>query len=417
MLVRAFWLSCSLLGSSIPESYQLPVSPSPQYPTAMAHIGHILASRNLSYGGPVVALAGLANQQSIEHEVSVFYEFPSDGKPSPLDSFNPVQLPSRSLMNRFGIGDSREAHMLTCEQFRHVDILHLHGIWEDIQCQGARYARSNKVPYVIRTCGMLDPWSLTNRSRFKKKLYLKIQLQKMLENASAIHFTTQREAELAAPFARDEQVIIEPNGIDLSTYDELPKPGSLREKLGVGERPLVLFLGRIAPKKGLDILLPAFAKMNNQEAVLAVAGPDEGGHVQQVKEIIKRLGIADRVFFTGSLHNQEKLQALVDADLFALTSYQENFGNAVLEAMACETPVLISNQVNLCDDVTRSESGLVVPLDRKATTKALNQLVEDPQKAKEMGRNGRMLAQNHFAWPMIASRWDKHYESFINLNN
>ena len=378
----------------------------------MVHIGHILASRNLSYGGPVVALAGLANQQAKSDKVSVYYEFTSDGKPSPLDVFNPIQLPSRSLMNRFGIGDSLEAHMRACEQFRGVDVLHIHGIWEDIQCQAARYAISNNVPYVIRTCGMLDPWSLTNRSRFKKKLYLKLQLRKMLENAAAIHFTTQREAELAATYARDEQVIIEPNGIDLTTYDQLPERGALRQRLGIDERPLVLFLGRIAPKKGLDILLPAFAKIEKKEAVLAIAGPDEAGHVKQVKEIINQLGISDRVFFTGSLHSQEKLQALVDADLFALTSYQENFGNAVLEAMACATPVLISDQVNLCDDVIRSNSGIVVPLDRKATTAALNNVLEDREKAEMLGQNGREFAQNQFAWPMIASRWDKHYESF-----
>ena len=382
----------------------------------MVHIGHILASRNLSYGGPVVALAGLASQQATKDKVSVFYETTSDGKPSPLDEFNPVQLPSRSIMNRFGIGDSLDAHMRACEQFRGVEVLHLHGIWEDIQCQGARYAISNNIPYVIRTCGMLDPWSLANRSRFKKELYLKLQLRKMLENAAAIHFTTQREAELAAPYARDEQVIIEPNGIDLSIYEHLPERGALRKRLDLGERSLVLFLGRIAPKKGLDILLPAFAKMNNQDAVLVIAGPDEAGHAKQVKEIINQLGISDRIFFTGSLRNQDKLEALVDADLFALTSYQENFGNAVLEAMACATPVLISDQVNLCDDVTRSESGIVVPLVKKATTNALNQILEDRSLANQMGTNGRELAQNHFAWPMIASRWENHYQSFLKSN-
>lgn len=371
------------------------------------HIGHFITSRNLSYGGPVVAMAGLAKEQAASNQVSIFYEHKPDHIFSPLDHYKPVHVPSLGLLKN-GKSQERMDRLIA-----DADILHLHGIWEDIQYHAACAAKRKGIPYVIRTCGMLDPWSLANKSKWKKKVYIQLRLGAMLRNAGGIHFTTQREAELAAPFTRPEQVIVEPNGIDLSEYEELPRRGDLRRKLSIGEKPMVLFLGRIAPKKGLDILLPAFARLDNPEAVLVIAGPDEAGYVQNVRAMAEALGIKDRIFYTGPIHGEEKLHAMVDADLFALTSYQENFGNAVLEAMACGTPVLVSDQVNICDEVSAAKTGSVISLDIAAAAKALQDLLNQPEATKQLGQNGRALASERFSWHQIAARWNDHYQQLV----
>ncbi len=373
------------------------------------HVGHFITSRNLSYGGPVVAMAGLAKEQVAANQVSIFYEHEPDHIFSPLDIYKPLHTP------RLGPLHNRKSQVRMDQRIADTDILHLHGIWEDIQYHAACAARRKGIPYVIRTCGMLDPWSLANRSKWKKKLYLQLRLRAMLRDAAGIHFTTQREAELAASFTTPEQVIIEPNGIDLSEYEDLPRRGDLRRKLSIGEKPMVLFLGRIAPKKGLDVLLPAFARLDNPEAVLVIAGPDEAGYVQKVRAMAEALGIKDRIYYTGPIHGEEKLHAMVDADLFALTSYQENFGNAVLEAMACGTPVLVSDQVNICDEVAAAKTGRVVKMDIKAAATALQELLNQPEETKQLGQNGRGLAHERFSWHQIAARWNEHYQRLVEL--
>ena len=241
------------------------------------------------------------------------------------------------------------------------NVVHIHALWEEIQHQGAVAACAGDIPYVITPHGMLDPWSLS-QSRMKKQLYLAWRLRRDLNRAAAIHFTSTVERDLSSPLKLKPPAIVEPNGVDLSEFENLPQRGSFRARYPqIGDRPIVLFLSRIHPKKGLDLLIPAFAAAAISQAVLVIAGPDSDGYAEQVRSEAARSGIGDRVIFTGMLRGRERLEPMVDADLFVLPSYQENFGIAVAEALAAGCPVIISDQVNIHAEVLAAGVGAVIP--------------------------------------------------------
>ena len=206
---------------------------------------------------------------------------------------------------------------------------------------------------------MLDPWSL-KQSWLRKRLYLAVRLRRDLNSADVLHYTTDLERDLAARLKLSPQAIVEPNGLDLSEFQSLPPRGTFRSRHGLpADRPLVLFLSRIHPKKGLELLLPAFARAAG-DAHLVIAGPDDNGHGAIVKRLAADLKLSDRVLFTGMLRGADRVAAFADADLFVLPSHQENFGIAVAEAWAAGCPTIISDQVNLHPEVTRQRLGAVI---------------------------------------------------------
>jgi glycosyltransferase involved in cell wall biosynthesis len=174
----------------------------------------------------------------------------------------------------------------------------------------------------------------------------------------------------------------------------------------------VLFLGRLSPQKGLNILVPAFAEFARREqtdAVLVLAGPDYDGYGEEVRRLVRREGIDDRVVFAGMLRGRERVEALVDADLFALTSHHENFGIVVAEAMAAGAPVLISKEVNIWGDVIEAGAGAAVNGEAPAVAREMGRWMADASMRREAGRRGRSFALARYGWDPIARNWAEHY--------
>jgi glycosyltransferase involved in cell wall biosynthesis len=293
-----------------------------------------------------------------------------------------------------------------------ADVVHVHALWEEIQHQAARDCRLSGKPYLIRPCGMLDPWSL-RQSRLKKALYLFWRLRRHLNAATALHFTSAAERDGTARLRLRAPAIVEPNGIDVNEYAHLPPRGTFRPRWGVpAERLMLLFLGRLHPKKGLDLLLPAFAPLA-EAATLVVAGPGEDDYRGRLEAEATRLGIAGRVVFTGMLLGSDKLAAFADADLFVLPSYQENFGIAVAEAMAAGLPVVISDQVNIHAEVAAAGAGGVVPTDTAALSAELTRWVYDDSLRRSAGLRAREFAFGRYDWAAIADRWLGHYQRLV----
>ena len=296
-----------------------------------------------------------------------------------------------------------------------ADVLHIHALWEDVQHQAARAAARRAVPYLFRPCGMLDPWSLS-QAKWKKKLYMAWRLRRDLNAAAALHFTADAERDGAKPLRLRPPAIVEPNGLDLAEFETLPAKGSFRSQYAVqlqGKR-MVLFFSRIHPKKGLDLLVPAFARAKLSDAVLVIAGPDGDGYGSAVRAMIDRAGIGERVIFTGMLRGAERVAALADADLFVLPSYQENFGIAVAEALAAGTPVVISDQVNICNDVSAAGVGGVVPLEVGALAQAIEQWMTDDSLRATAAAKARAFVWERYDWRQIARRWGEHYQQIVN---
>lgn len=295
-----------------------------------------------------------------------------------------------------------------------VDIVHIHGLWEQVQHVAAATAYRLGVPYIIRPCGMLDPWSLQQKP-LKKRLYMAWRLRKTLNRAARIHFTTETERDLTKDLHIRTASVVEPNGVDLSEFGTLPQQGTFRSRFPqINDRPLILFLSRLHHKKGLDLLIPAFARSPIQNAVLVIAGPDSHGYRNEVQAMVDQAGVAQRVVFTGMLHGRDRVAAYVDADLFVLPSYQENFGIAVIESLAAGTPVLISDQVNIHSDIAAAGVGGVVPMRVDALAAELSKWLSDENLRRPAAAAARPFAIGHYDWGKIAQSWASRYQDIID---
>jgi len=230
-----------------------------------------------------------------------------------------------------------------------------------------------------------------------------------LQRASLLHFTTEIERRWVARMNLRPPTIVEPLGLDASEYADLPPRGEFRNRYPqIGGRPVILFLGRVHYGKGLELLVPALAKMRRSDAVLAIVGPDADGYSRAINALVPP-PVMQRVIYTGMLAGREKLAALVDADLLALPSYHENFGLAVIEALACGTPVVVSDQVNLHPDIAAAGVGAAVPLNVEALAAELDRWLDDDALRAAAAAKAAPFARDRYDWNAIARRWVGHY--------
>lgn len=307
-----------------------------------------------------------------------------------------------------------------CQRICEFDVVHIHGLYRFPPTYAARCARRLHVPYIIRPHGSLDPYlyGRGSRSLMLKRLYERWFDWPNLNAASAIHYTTEDERVRAGPFRFRAPSFVVPNGLDWARFCNLPARGAFRARIGIGDAPLVLFLSRLNFKKGLDLLVPAFAAVRRvyPDAVLAIVGPDSEDYGRKVRSWVAEHQLQQCVRFVDALTGGAVLEAYVDADVFALPSYTENFGMVVAEALACECPVVISDQVNIHGDVTSAGAGLVTRCDAKEVTSALTALLRDPTRRAAMGAAGRQLVRRKWTWDVVAAELEVEYERVIGLS-
>jgi glycosyltransferase involved in cell wall biosynthesis len=290
---------------------------------------------------------------------------------------------------------------------RHVgdyDIVVVNGLWNFSAC-GARHALlKSEVPYVVFTHGMLDPW-------FKKTYPFKSLLKQvfwwicegpLLREAQAVLFTTEEEMVVSRnafwPYHVKERVV----GYGTSDVKiDREKQGNAFRALvpELKDRPYLLFLSRIHPKKGCDLLVEAFAAIahDHPELDLVIAGPDQTGWRKALESRAQTLGVGDRIFWPGMLSGDAKWGAYSGAEAFVLPSHQENFGIVVAEAMAVGKPVLITNKINVWREVDGSKGGIVESDDEAGIIRLLRSfLALSPTEKTEMGQNARNCFLEHF---------------------
>jgi glycosyltransferase involved in cell wall biosynthesis len=260
------------------------------------------------------------------------------------------------------------------------------------------------VPYLVQTHGMLDPWFKRTYplKHLKKWAYWPWADYQLLRDAQAVLFTCERERELARQsfwlYRAKEQVI---------AYGTASPPGDpeaqrrafLAQWPELQGRRLLLFLGRIHPKKGVDLLIDAFAAVaaRDPRLHLVVAGPDGVGWQTALEARAKALGVADRICWPGMLSGELKWGAFHVAELFCLPSHQENFGIAVAEALACSLPVAIGEPVNISREVAEAGAGIVHDDTAAGTTAALQEWLElEASEREAMGERGRALFEQRF---------------------
>jgi glycosyltransferase involved in cell wall biosynthesis len=382
------------------------------------NILHAISSIDPRTGGPAEALRGLVlSQVNAGLSVRIVATWKKSdqlsfrdwflGQGIPLELVGPCWAPLRWHPRLFSV---------LRKEISWCDIIHIHGLWEEIHHKAARIAWNTSKPYLFRPCGMLDPWSLA-QSRIKKALYLEWRLRTDLNRAAGLHFTSLPEHRLTHSLHLCPPAIVEPNGLSLEEFANLPPRGLFRANRGVdSDRLLLLFMGRLHPKKGLELLIPALARLKAFPVDLVIAGPDPDGYADRLKSTIGRLQLGDRVRFVGMLQGIEKQSALVDADLFVLPSYQENFGNAVIEALASGTPVLISDQVNIHEEIRTAEVGGIVPLSIEALATELTRWLTDFNLRRTAAARAQSFVRERYDWNQIARRWVNHYQQLFSTH-
>ncbi len=297
-------------------------------------------------------------------------------------------------------------------RFRHLckatDGLHVHGLWEQSTLVAARSARARRVPYVISAHGMLEPWALRNK-RLKKLIYAALIERVNLNGAGCLHALTHAEAREYRSFGCTAPIAVIPNGVRIP--ERVSEEKFLAQHPSLKGKRVVLFLGRIHFKKGLDLLIRAWKRISLRwpDAHLVLAGPDCEGTRAKITAIIEAEGIRESVLFTGMLRDDLKWSALAAAECFVLPSYSEGLSVSVLEAMGLGLPVIVSDHCNI-PEVAELEAGWVVSADVPAVEHALEALLENaPQTNAAIGARGQDFIRQHYNWSVVADQMSEVY--------
>ncbi|MGP8155718.1 MAG: glycosyltransferase [Candidatus Acidiferrales bacterium] len=274
------------------------------------------------------------------------------------------------------------------------DFVHIYGLYDLLGPVVAEAARARHVPYVVEPMGMFRPLF---RNLLLKHLYHRLLGRRLLRGASCVIATSAQERE---EFIQGElpadKIELRRNGIDLPA--SFPPPATFRKKFHLpANLKLILFLGRLVPKKSPDMLLEAFARWQAGDAppaALILAGPHEaGGYLEHLRHLASHLGVQDRVRFTGPLFENDKWAAYRDADLFVLPSQNENFGNTAAESVAAGTPVIVTDQCGIAPWIV-PRAGLAIPHRLDALQAAITRVFADDTLYARLRDGCRDVAQS-----------------------
>lgn len=374
---------------------------------------HVIPSISKIYGGPSGAVLDLCerlNQKGVAAEIATTTAMQAaDYRYGDGDSA--VIRGTRTIFFHRTLGEYKLSFSMKKwleGNIRNYDLIHIHSIFCYPTVLAGSLARKNKIPYIVRPLGQLYPWSMTRKSALVKWLYMALFELKNIERANAIHFTTTDEMERAVIRNKSRGFVV-PNGCN---QPEATAPDALERYFSMlSGVKFVLFLGRVHPKKGLELLLSAMASAcrPHPEWMFVIAGTGDEPYVASLHRRVNEQGLASRVIFVGHVEGEKKEALLGAARIFVLPSYSENFGIAVAEAMLRGLPVIVSDQVAVQGDIKEYNAGIVVECRSDRIAEALNRLMSDEEMRRLLGENARRLAESRYGWDKIVDRLIKIY--------
>ena len=291
--------------------------------------------------------------------------------------------------------------------------VHIHGLWESSTAVAVSACRSLDIPYILSAHGMLEPWALRS-SRLKKQLYSLLIERRNVGGAACLHALTRSEADQFRAFGARGPIAIIPNGVAIPS-ERNTELFFRRFPHLLGKR-VILFLARLHPKKGLDLLLqswPAIAA-SWPEAHLVLAGPDCEGTQAGLERLIAAQQLQTSVTFTGMLRGAEKWSALNAAECFILPSYSEGLSVSVLEALGVGCPVIVTEACNM-PEVSENKAGWQVASSSAAISGALHEVLQNTiEQNGAIGLRGAELVQRRYTWPVVGDLEQMHVFAIIN---
>lgn len=301
------------------------------------------------------------------------------------------------------------------KNIRNYDIIDNHYLFSYAPTCAAALARWHNIPYTVRVQGQLTAWALT-QGKLKKQLYSNLIERHNLNNAAAIHCTSTGEAEDVRRFGITTPNVILPLGVE--QVPEIPQAKSqLHSLYGIPlQTPVILFISRLRHNKRPDLLVLALSRIADLKSDfhLILAGDGEAEYINYLEKLVTSLNLNSRVSFTGFATGNIKHMLLQGADLFVLPSRSENFSIAVAEAMAVGLPVIVTEEVQIAQEIIANKAGISVTGDIDSLAQAISQLLASPQLRQELGQNGKDWAQNRFVWNAIANSLVSVYSAILN---
>lgn len=316
------------------------------------------------------------------------------------------------------IGDYKWSNTFATWLFHHVadyDLVHSNAVFSLPNLPAHWACQWQKVPYIITPHGMLEPWALSYKAR-KKHLYYHAFERPALNSASGIQSLAVPEAEHLQDLQVNAPIFIIPNGIHHSEFQTLPDPESFYQQFPhTRNKTLILFLGRIDPKKGLDLLAKAFKSIRHRFplAHLIIAGSDNIGFLPTAKQYFAEADCLEAVTFTGILTGSIKYSALAAANVYVAPSYSEGFSMSVLEGMASKLPCIITTGCNF-EEAAVAEVAYVVDIQAEAIAAALIKCLSDPVKSQAMGDRAHRFILENYTWDKIAEDLIQVYQAILD---
>ena len=298
------------------------------------------------------------------------------------------------------------------------DIVHVAAFWQFIQVSVRRACRKFNVPYVFSTHGCLMQWGLGKKT-WKRSLYWYLFIRPTLLKANAIHYVSNGEyTESMKTFKNDLPSYTVPNCLVSDDYIVVPeKKRAFRESLDIPKDTFIVsFLSLIRPRKGLELLIKAFSKLNSDTIFLLIGGAAESPeYLKTLKKMCCDYGIDQKVKWLGLVEPQDLSSFYAVSDLFAFPSFEEAFGMVVVEAMACGTPVLISKGVPIWQEILEDNAGLVIDFSPQDIADKIEKLASDRSLLQSLSEKASQSVRNRYDSHAVASLMEKNYENVIQV--
>ncbi|MFB6320158.1 glycosyltransferase [Saccharicrinis sp. FJH54] len=370
------------------------------------NISHVISSIDKNGGGTSTYLQLLVNHLDAKLKSQVVcLESPT---PLPLNpkvsiynvkgSFPLIKKYSKYFSKVFGKSDT--------------DIFHGNGLWEYPVHAMAQAAKNRNIPYIISPHGMLEPWAI-NAGKWKKRIAMALFQHADLTGAACLHATAKSEAKNIRNLGYKNPIAIIPNGIDLGDF---PLPALKEQK----EKRTLLFLSRIHPKKGIEILIDAWEQLTpalKKDWQIEIAGNGEQEYINSLQERIDSKHLGDEIKIIGPQFDKAKLETYHRADLFVLPTYSENFGIVVAEALACGVPV-ITTKGTPWEELNSHNAGWWIDIGLEPLLKCFEKVLSlDNRDLKLIGKNGRKLVEENYSIGSVAYKMLQLYKWIIGNNN
>jgi glycosyltransferase involved in cell wall biosynthesis len=376
-------------------------------------IAHISGPVRLELGGVVRAILDMAIAQAkAGHDVIVATwdrtDIPDDWVPGKLGVPRVIEIPRPTKLGKL----SKNAESTLSRTIKSCDVIHMHTPWELSNASIAKLCNKLGTPYIVSIHGMLDDWSMAQRT-LKKKLYLALSARKLLENAFAVHCTAQAELDQSKQWYPKGNGVVVPLLFDIEPYITLPGKQLAQQAFELDPaKPVVLFLSRIHVKKGVHLLIDAAKTLADRgtQAQFLIAGTGDDVYEQELVSQITRLGLQSSVRLLGMVRGTEKVSLYEAADLFALPTCQENFGFVLVEALACNTPAITTKFVDIWPELQESGSSLIIEQSADAFADTIQNMLDDKAKASSMGETGREWVLKTLNPDAVVKRYESLYE-------